>query len=207
MAQMRPGAPNLACVFLADEASGLGRHKENPEQPGNCWCKAIYGRLPAAAYLSIVEEPNQLSAEELRFKEADARAMGPIFLKRGGQSGEQWQKDKDEARTKAEQKGEENNGVAPWGCFWFHQWLHQVEEAKRHSQRLHVFYFEDRVGCGKLPWSQLSNEASVRRARENSGLGASQAAEVAYLERSAYSFEEHDVKTFYEFMRSHSNDD
>ena len=207
ISKIRRGAPSLACVFLTDEESGLGKHQDNPEQPGDCWCKAIYGRLPLNVYLSIVEDSTAISEEELRFKEADARAMGQIFVKRDGQSDEEWKKEKEEAKKKAEEKCDENHGLAPWGCMWFHAWLQQVEEAKRHSQTLHVFYFEGRKGSGKVPWQKLSNEASIKRAQENGGLGRSQMAEVAYLERCGYQFVEHDVADFYQFMESHSTND
>ena len=31
---------SLACVFLTDRASGLGKHCSNPDAPGQCWCRA-----------------------------------------------------------------------------------------------------------------------------------------------------------------------
>ena len=46
---------SLACVFLTDKASGLGRHTDNPDTPGQCWCRMIYGELPAETYLSVVD--------------------------------------------------------------------------------------------------------------------------------------------------------
>ncbi|CAE7699872.1 unnamed protein product [Symbiodinium sp. CCMP2592] len=203
MVEVRSSACSLACVFLTDPDSGLGVHEDNPEEPGNCWCKALYGQVPAATYITIVEDPMALSAEDLRFKESDAAAMGQIFLKREGQSDEQWAEAKEAAQTAARAKCEENRGRAPWGCRWFHDWKRNVDEAVARGQTLHVFYFEGRVGCGKLPWQELSNETSVKKARENGGLGASQTAEVAYLERCGCAFQEHDVKVFYRFMEEH----
>jgi len=79
-----------------------------------------------------------------------------------------------------------------------------VEQAVALGQALHVFYFEGMVGCGKLSWRELSNETSVKEARNNSGLGASQTAEVAYLESCGYEFQEHDVTEFDDFMTSHT---
>ena len=99
MVEVRSRACSLACVFLTDRDSGLGVHVDNPEEPGHCWCKALYGQLPAATYISIVEDPGSMSAEDLRFKESDAAAMGQIFLQREGQSDQQWMK------TKRPQKG------------------------------------------------------------------------------------------------------
>ena len=206
MVQVRSRACSLACVFLTDQASGLGVHEENPEEPGQCWCKALYGQVSATAYISIVEDPEAMSAERLRFTESDAAAMGQVFLARGAQTDKQWDDDKQAAEAAAKRKCEENCGRAPWGCRWFHNWRRNVDAAVARSQALHVFYFEGRVGRGKLPWQELSNETSVRKARENGGLGASQTAEVAYLERCGYQFQEHDVAEFYDFMTSHQND-
>ncbi|CAJ1400737.1 unnamed protein product, partial [Effrenium voratum] len=198
--QLEAGACSLACVFLTDRTSGLGVHVENPDQPGTCWCRALYGQVKAEAYRSIVDEPDSVSAEDLRFKEMDAVAMGQVFLKRDGQSDEQWKADKQAAETAAQRKCEENGGRAPWGCRWFHEWQANVHQAAALKQTLHVFYFEGKVGRGKLPWQDLSNETSVQRAREDSGLGASQAAEVAYLNKCGFHFVEHDVAEFYNFM-------
>lgn len=205
MVEIRSRACSLACVFLTDKASGLGVHEENPEEPGQCWCKALYGHVSAAAYINIVEDPEAMSAERLRFTESDAAAMGQVFLARGAQTDKQWDDDKQAAETAAKRKCEENCGRAPWGCRWFHDWKGNVDAAVARSQALHVFYFEGRVGRGKLPWQELSNETSVRKARENGGLGASQTAEVAYLDRRGYQFQEHDVGEFYDFMTSHQN--
>ena len=203
MVEVRSGACSLACVFLTDQQSGLGVHKENPENPSECWCRSLYGRVPAAAYVSIVEDPETMTEDDLQFKEADAKAMGQIFVKREGQSDEQWQKDKKDAQISAQHKCEEVNFVAPWGCQWFQEWKQNVDDAVELCQTLHVFYFKDRAGCGKLKWEELSNETSVKEARQNGGLGASQTAEVAYLEKGGYQFEEHDVAEFYSFMETH----
>ena len=42
---------------------------------------------------------------------------------------------------------------------------------------------EGKVGCGKLPWKKLCDAKAKEEARKNTGLGASQTAEVAYLEK------------------------
>lgn len=152
-----------------------------------------------------MEDPEAMSAERLRFAEGDAAAMGQVFLAKGAQTDKQWDDDKQAAETAAKRKCEENCGRAPWGCLWFHDWRRNVDAAVACSQVLHVFYFEGRVGRGKLSWEELSDENSVRKARENGGLGASQSAEVAYLEWRGYQFQEHDVTEFYAFMTSHQN--
>ena len=73
-------ALSLACVFLTDRASGLGAHCDNPDEPGECWCRAIYGHLPASTYISVVDMrpamQNSQAPIELEFKRADAVAMG-----------------------------------------------------------------------------------------------------------------------------------
>ena len=62
---------SLACVFLTDHDSGLGRHTENPDTPGQCWCRMIYGQLPAETYLSVVDMKDDtdgpMSQEKLWF--------------------------------------------------------------------------------------------------------------------------------------------
>ena len=125
--QLRSGAVSLACVFLTDPASGLGRHASNPDQPGCCWCRALYGHLTKEAYLSIVEEPSKLKQEELDFKKIDAAAMGQVFLvKQDGESDADWQVRKEAAEKEAEEKCEQKQGLAPWGCEWFHLWKNRV---------------------------------------------------------------------------------
>lgn len=42
------------------------------------------------------------------------------------------------------------------------------------------------MGCGKLPWEKLCDADAKDEARRNTGLGASQTAEVAYLEKLGF---------------------
>ncbi|CAJ1454780.1 unnamed protein product [Effrenium voratum] len=205
--ELQRGACSLACVFLTDETSGLGGHEQNPEHPGDCWCRALYGRVNAAAYISIVEDPSSMTEDELRFKEMDAKAMGQEFLRRGSQSDAEWEREKENAEAKAQEKCDKNRGLAPWGCCWFHSWKKNVDDAVALGQTLHVFYFEGKLGRGKLQWNELSRETSVAQARKDSGLGASQTAEVAYLQKCGYQFAEHDVVDFYNFMAAHRDEE
>ena len=46
---------------------------------------------------------------------------------------------------------------------------------------------EGKVGKGKMRWEELNDEEAKRKARGETGLGASQTAEVAYLETWTYS--------------------
>lgn len=63
------------------------------------------------------------------------------------------------------------------------QWKKNIHRALELHQTLHVFYFEGRRGLGKLSWDELGDQAAKDRARKNGGLGASQTAEVAYLDK------------------------
>ena len=45
----------------------------------------------------------------------------------------------------------EKDGRAPWGCQWFEEWKQNVDLAAKLGQELHVFYFAERKGQGKVP--------------------------------------------------------
>ena len=199
------GAWSLACVFLTDAASGLGQHAENPEEPGKCWCHSLYGRVPASTYLSVAEvEPGQIDSpanrKMLAFKRRDAEAMGQLLVIKSDQSDIDWQKQLVEATKKAEDLCAAKDGRAPWGCQWFQEWKQNLDLAVDLKQELHVFYFEGRKGQGKLAWKQLPDDAAKERARQHSGLGASQTAEVAYLEKMGFRYVEHDIRDFQAFI-------
>merc|ERR1712039_375498 len=74
-----------ACVFLTNPAAGLGKHAEDPDRPGKCFCSFIYGKLPPEAYINILHAPRSQNEqaeheEKRRFAEADAQAMGQILV-------------------------------------------------------------------------------------------------------------------------------
>lgn len=191
---------SLACVFLTDTASGLGQHANLPNKPEECWCHTIYGEFPASTYLSIVDvnelKPDEVEAEVLAFKDKDAKAMGQILLIKRDQTELQWEIELAEALVYAEQACHENKGRAPWGCMWFEEWRKKVEEAVLLKQRLHVFYFADSVGKGHVDWHQLCDTQATETARKDTGLGASQTAEVAYLKKEGTPFQEQDITDF-----------
>ena len=197
---------SLACVFLTDTASGLGQHAKLPNKPEECWCHVIYGYHPASAYLSVVDvkdlelKQGETEATVLAFKEKDAKAMGQILLIKRCQTELEWQIELAEALVYAEQLCYKNKGRAPWGCMWFEAWRKKVEEAHRLNQKLHVFYFKDQCGKGKLAWNKLCDTQAKEAARKDTGLGASQTAEVAYLEKEGIPFEEHDINAFIELI-------
>ena len=197
---------SLACVFLTDTASGLGQHAKLPDKPEECLCHVMYGYHPASAYLSIVDvkelelKEGETEATVLAFKEKDAKAMGQCLLIKRCQTELEWQIELAEALVHAEQLCYKNKGRAPWGCMWFEAWRKKVDEAFQLNQKLHVFYFKDQCGKGKLPWNQLRDTRAKEIARRDTGLGASQTAEVAYLEKEGIPFEEHDITAFTELI-------
>eukprot|EP00434_Breviolum_minutum_P005732 symbB.v1.2.005049.t1/scaffold291.1/size238869/14 len=202
---------SLACVFLTDTASGLGQHAKLPDKPEECWCHVIYGYHPASAYLSVVDvkdlelKEGETEATALAFKEKDAKAMGQCLLIKRCQTELEWQIELAEALVHAEQLCYRNKGRAPWGCMWFEAWRKKVEEAVQLNQKLHVFYFKDQCGKGKLAWKQLCDPRAKETARKDTGLGASQTAEVAYLEKEGIPFEEHDINAFTELIAPNSS--
>ena len=201
---------SLACVFLTDTASGLGQHAKLPDKPEDCWCHVIYGYHPASAYLSVVDvkelelKQGESEATLLAFKEKDAKAMGQCLLIKRCQTELEWQIELAEALVHAEQLCYKNKGRAPWGCMWFEAWRKKVEEAVQLNQKLNVFYFKDQCGKGKLAWNQLCDTRAKETARKDTGLGASQTAEVAYLEKEGIDFEEHDITAFTELIAPNS---
>ncbi|CAE7559778.1 unnamed protein product [Symbiodinium microadriaticum] len=198
---------SLACVFLTDVASGLGRHADNPETPGKCWCQTIYGRVPSSTYLSVVEistDESRHHDQMLAFKRADAEAMGQRLLVKQHQGDIEWEQELAEALQDAEVRCSENQDRAPWGCQWFEEWKRNVDRAAELQQTLHVFYFQDSKGKGKMHWDLLADEKARHAARKDSGLGASQTAEVAYLDKIRLSYVEHDIREFEAFLTSQS---
>ena len=199
---------SLACVFLTDAASGLGQHAYTSETRGHCWCHQIYGQVPATTYLSVVEmgsDDQQNSQQTLSFKKADADAMGQRLLVREDQGDLEWEQECAEALLDAEARCAENQYRAPWGCQWFEAWKKNVDRAREQGQVLHVFYFKDSKGKGKMSWEQLCDEKAKQDARKDSGLGVSQTAEVAYLDKIGLRYEEHGIEEFEAFLRSHAD--
>ncbi|CAE7922572.1 GIP, partial [Symbiodinium sp. KB8] len=179
---------SLACVFLTDSASGLGVHCDNPDDPGECWCRAIYGHLPASTYISVVDMRPEMQESQakidLKFKLADAEAMGQYLVIRDEDCSDiAWQRKLADAEEDARARCAANHGRAPWGCRWFEDWRRNVHKAVELKQALHVFYFEDRKGHGKMRWEELPSDEAKALVRQRSGLGASQTAEVAYLDK------------------------
>ena len=123
--------------------------------------------------------------QTLAFKRADAEAMGQRLLIKQHQGDIEWEQELAEALQDAEARCIENEDRAPWGCQCFEEWKRNVDRAAGLGQTLHVFYFED---CTR------------RLGRRDSGLGASQTAEVAYLDKIGLSYVEHDILEFQAFL-------
>ena len=123
---------SVACVFLTDSTTGLGQHSLNPEMPGQCWCRAIYGQVPPEAYLATVDETRDTERERA-FKRADAKAMNQHLLVYKGQPQADWEHDLTRAMRKATESCQQNHGRAPWGCRWFEDWKKTLDyhEKKR----------------------------------------------------------------------------
>eukprot|EP00666_Eupelagonemidae_sp_cell4sb_P012979 gene12979-6059_t len=76
---------------------------------------------------------------------------------------------------------------------WFHKWKENVERAVAKRQKLIVFFFKGEKGKGKVNWDDLPDP---EKRKQGVGMGASQKAEVAYLDRMGIAYEERDVIDF-----------
>ena len=87
-----------------------------------------------------------------------------------------------------------NLGRAPWAVHGLSEWRRNVEKAVELQQILRVFFFEGCKGKGKMLWGDLCDEDARREAQRSTGLGACQTAEVAYLDKMGFTYEEHDIR-------------
>ena len=121
--------------------------------------------MDPATYLSTVEE--DLPEQELLFKKSDAEAMGQVLLIRQAENDASWTARKKEALLKAAAKCKENRYRAPWGCRWFADWKENVDKAGQQGQKFHVFYFEGKVGCGKMAWEDRAGFEKKQLAKKH----------------------------------------
>merc|ERR1712151_586671 len=188
--------------FLTNPAAGLGKHAKDPANPGKCFCSFIYGKLPPESYINILHAPRSENEqaeheEKRRFAEADAQAMGQILVdEHDYRDPYAFYEAQRLALLIAFQRCCDNGHTAPWGCQWFETWLQNIELAVQQGHTLIVFYFEGKVGNGELGWLELANAEAVKLAKKNTGLGASQTVEVAYLEHNGYAFVRRDISDF-----------
>ena len=80
---------------------------------------------------------------------------------------------------------------------WFSRWKANIDRAKELQQTLYISYFEGQVGAGRLSWDELHVEEARHCAAKAGGLGASQKAEVAYLDKLGLSYVEHEWTWFF----------
>ena len=199
---------SLACVF--SDRYGIRSRATcedawlNQRSVGATWFMVYH---PASAYLSVVDvkdlelKQGETEATVLAFKEKDAKAMGQCLLIKRCQTELEWQIEPCwGSRSCWGNFVTKNKGRAPWGCMWFEAWRQKVEEAVQLNQKVATFFTSKiNVAEGKLAWKQLCDTRAKEIARKDTGLGASQTAEVAYLEKEGIPFEEHDITAFTEF--------
>ena len=184
---------SVGCVFLCTPEDGLGKHAQDPDaEEGTCYCKAIYGERgwKEFGYLKVLRCP--YTKEKMLKEQEKAAAMGIVVV---GEDASPEERKK--AEQEAEQKYEENQRRAPWGCLWFKVWMGNGTYATEKKQKLQVVYFAGQRGEGKVEWEQLPTADLW----DGHGLGGSQKAEVAYLDKMrqkdpAWDYEEIDVARF-----------
>ena len=179
---------SVACVFLDDPDHGLGRHHFLDDNKTECYCALIYGQkdYKEFGYLMVVEGNKTEEEKNLLRKRAGAMNAHIVFGK-----------PTDEDKRKARELWEKHGKRAAWGCCWFHIWIQRVEEAVSRGQRLRVVFFPGEAGMGKVHWKKLPTS----NLWDGNGLGGSQKAEVAYLdkmrrENPAFDYDEVDVTRF-----------
>ena len=188
-------AQSIACVFLCTPEDGLGRHEPDPDRPGVCYCKTIYGErsYEEFGYLKIL--PKDCTPDQ----EVKAKTIAK-FTKTVVIRGDATEEERGAAREEAFQAWEKNGKVAPWGCKWFQVWKEKVEEAVRLGQKLKVFFFPGQARQGKEAWRDLA-EADLWN---GIGCGGSQKGEIAYLDMMrdkfpgpGWDYDEVDVVSFF----------
>ena len=143
-----------ACVFLTTPAAGLGKHAEDPANPGNCFCPFIHGKLTPESQpqfivgglggspddLKILHAPRPADEEaeheeRSSFAEADAQAMGQILVvEHDDQDPYALYEAQRLALRLGFQRSCDNGHRAPWGFQWFETWQRNIEEAVQQRQ-------------------------------------------------------------------------
>ena len=100
-------------MFLTTKEAGLGEHTDDPEAPGHCYCKALYGERDCEALGYLVSIRNA-SKEEKEKKRRQAEATTAILY--------EGEKPTRQERRMAEEAMKKNKGGAAWGCRWFKEW-------------------------------------------------------------------------------------
>ena len=170
---------SVACVFLCDSQSGLGKHEKDPKGDGKkCYCYRIYGERADAEYkkfgyiIYVQKKYSQCSDLERSKLEQKASAMDAELVFEDDDSSTRDTKEK-RAKEKFAQKK-----TAAFGCSWYDLWFQRVREAVQRGQRLKVVFFPGEVMQGKVDMDALATADLW----DGVGLGTSQKCEVATLE-------------------------
>ncbi|CAE7244667.1 unnamed protein product [Symbiodinium sp. CCMP2592] len=183
---------SVACVFLCSPEDGLGKHADDPENPGKCYCARIYGErdFRAFGYLSVLKAP--YTDDRIKKYWEKAAAMNAVPIRQDATDEE-----REEATKKAEEQWEKMGRTASWGCAWYKRWFDLVCTAVEKKQRLKAVFFPRQVGEGvpsmeELPQVDLWNGV---------GCGGSQKSELAtanFMRKHfpGWDYEEVDVTRF-----------
>ncbi|CAK9118472.1 unnamed protein product [Durusdinium trenchii] len=182
---------SVACVFLCEPKDGLGKHADDTENPGKCFCHRIYGKrnFRDFGYLhNIKKRRRACSEDELQRILQKAEAMHSDAIVFADDTPEQIAL----MEKKAEELWKEHGEIAAWGCEWYRIWLQKVEEAVRKGQTLRVVFFPGQCGEGTVSMGELP-KADLW---DGIGCGGSQKCEIATLKARGYKYEEVDVGEF-----------
>ncbi|CAE7244695.1 unnamed protein product [Symbiodinium sp. CCMP2592] len=185
---------SVACVFLCSPADGLGKHADDPQNPGKCYCARIYGErdFRAFGYLSVLNAP--YTDDRIKKHWEKAAAMNAVPIRQDATDEE-----KEEATKRAEEQWEKMGRTASWGCTWYKRWFDLVCTAVEKKQRLKAVFFPGQVGSGIPSMEDLSDcEVDLW---DGVGCGGSQKSELATAklmqkQSPGWDYEEVDVTAF-----------
>eukprot|EP00438_Fugacium_kawagutii_P014244 Skav219453 [mRNA] locus=scaffold2583:43551:44129:+ [translate_table: standard] len=174
---------SVACVFLCDAEAGLGKHAEDPDGGGACYCKRIYGNRQTPRGIAWYEKFGYMIQVSKKKQDCTSEEMAKLEQKREAMNAVLIFKDdnEEEKRKEAKEKWIAANKTAAWGCQWYAVWYQRVKDAVERGQRLKVVFFPDQVNQGIEPMDKLATADLWN----GIGLGTSQKCEVAMLEAPA----------------------
>ncbi|OLP75615.1 hypothetical protein AK812_SmicGene44561, partial [Symbiodinium microadriaticum] len=114
----------------------LGRHADDPQNPGKCYCARIYGErdFRAFGYLSVLKAP--YTEDRIKKHWEKAAAMNAVPIRQDATDEE-----KEEATKKAVEQWEKMGRRASWGCAWYKRWFDLACTAVEKKQRLKAVFF------------------------------------------------------------------
>ncbi|CAE7242556.1 unnamed protein product, partial [Symbiodinium sp. KB8] len=172
----------------------LGKHADDPQNPGKCYCARIYGErdFKAFGYLSVLKAP--YTDDRIKKHWEKAAAMNAVPIRQDATDVE-----KEEATKKAVEQWEKMGRTASWGCEWYKRWFELVCAAVEKKQRLKAVFFPGQVGYGIPTMEDLSDcEVDLW---DGVGCGGSQKSELATAnlmqkQHPGWDYEEVDVTAF-----------